>query len=304
MPSAPKVSVIVCAYNAQKYLAATIDSVLDQTFRDFELVIVDDGSTDGTETLVRSYDGRGPIVYHKQANAGFGAARNKAVELARGEWIAIIDHDDVCLPDRLKLQLEAAARHPEVGLVFANSDFFKDDGAVVGHVFDAYDPSGRVIPAGAAAELLLVEGCFVDSETAFFRKADALAAGGFPTRYRYVPDYDFFLRLAERRAIYGIPETVARWRVHPGQLTQTAKDTMIREHILVLKEWADKPSLGARTRRVVEVKLAAYLARAMARPTLRKEFGLLKLASGAARRAPKAILEPDWMLRRLRSRFV
>lgn len=303
MSAAPKVSVVVCAYNAQKYLSETIESVLAQTFRDFELVIVDDGSTDGTEALVRSYLGRGPIVYHKQANAGFGAARNKAVELARAEWIAIIDHDDVCLPERLERQYEAASRHPEAGLIFSNSEYFLDDGSIFRRQFDSFDPCGSDLGPGKAAELLLIEDCFVDSETAFFRKAEALAAGGFPTEYRYVNDYEFFLRMGARSAFVALPDVLSRWRVHPGQLSHTASDTMVREHIALLSHWTKDGRLSARSRRIASLRLGAYLARALRRPALRAEFGAASLAARAAGLLAEGALEPGWLLGRLRKKL-
>lgn len=302
MGDVPKISVIVCAYNAQAYLAATIESVLAQTYRDFELVVVDDGSTDGTGRVVAGFQADPRVVYHRQPNGGFGAARNAAVGLARGEWVAVIDHDDVCLPQRLERQLAAAAAHPEAALLFSDSEHFLDDGRVLRRNFDAFNPCQSDLSAGAAAELLLTEGCFIDSETAFFRRDVALAVGGFPTRYRYVNDYDFFLRVAERHALHGMDEVLARWRVHEGQLTHTAKDTVVREHIALLGEWSRRPGLGARARRIAGLREAAYLARAAKSPTLRRELGLGSLLAGAARRVPAACLEPGWVLGRLGGR--
>ncbi|MEK7742848.1 MAG: glycosyltransferase family A protein, partial [Elusimicrobiota bacterium] len=175
----PSVSVIVCAYNAEKFIAQTVESVLAQTFRDFELVVVDDGSSDGTKRIVESYAGRGvSIRYHFQKNAGFGSARNKAVELSWGKWIAVIDHDDLCLPDRLEAQLAAAEAHPESALIFADSEHFLSDGTVLRRQFEPFNPCALELGPGTAAEALLVHGCFIDSETAFFRKDAALSVGG------------------------------------------------------------------------------------------------------------------------------
>jgi glycosyltransferase involved in cell wall biosynthesis len=295
----PKVSVIVCAYNAQAYLRATLESVLAQTYRDFELVVVDDGSTDDTGAIVRSFEGKGPVVYRRQANAGFGAARNAAVALSRGEWIAVIDHDDLCLPNRLERQLAAAEARPDAALVFSDSEHFLGDGRVLRRNFDAFNPCRSDLSAGKGAELLLTRGCFIDSETAFFRRDAALAVGGFPVQYRYVADYDFFLRLAERHALAGVDEVLARWRVHEGQLTHTAKDTVVREHIALLGEWSRRPGLGAHARRVAGLREAAYLARAAASPALRRELGATRLLGGAVRRLPEACREAGWLLGRL-----
>ena len=107
---------MICCYNSEKYLHETIDSVIDQTYTNWEIVIVNDGSTDGTEEIILDYIDQGiPITYLKQENKGFGAARNKAIELAKGDWIAIIDHDDICIPNRLESQVNDIFNSLEMG---------------------------------------------------------------------------------------------------------------------------------------------------------------------------------------------
>lgn len=300
----PKVSVAICAYNAQDHLAETIDSVLTQTFRDFELVIVDDGSKDRTADVCRDYAARDERVrYHFQPNAGFGAARNKCLELARSEWIAIIDHDDVCLPRRLERQLEDASAHPEAALIFSNTEHFTDDGAVRRRQFDGFDPCDSDLGPGRATELLLTRGCFIDSESAFFRRDAALALGGFPTAYRYINDYDFFLRLGMRHAMHGIPEVLARWRIHKGQLSQTARETILREHVAVFKEWLQSPALSASTKRIVRMRLASCLLKAAAEPALRAELGGLPGIGFGVLAGLSGLSEPGWILARAQERL-
>ena len=98
-------SVMICCYNSEKYLRETIDSVINQTYTNWEIVAVNDGSSDSTEEIIQLYINRGvPITYSYQENAGFANARNKAIDLAKSDWIVIIDHDDICLSDRLEKQ--------------------------------------------------------------------------------------------------------------------------------------------------------------------------------------------------------
>ena len=111
----PLVSVIIPAYNSGPYLAETLDSVLCQTYRCREVIIVDDGSTDDTPERVELY--RSSVVYIRQGNSGAGAARNAGLQAASGDYIAFLDHDDLWLPEKLEIQLEVAAKHPESGLV-------------------------------------------------------------------------------------------------------------------------------------------------------------------------------------------
>ena len=122
-------SVMICCYNSQKYLRETIDSVINQTYKKWEIVAINDGSTDKTEEILLEYKSKGvPITYFRQKNNGFAAARNKALELSKGEWIAIIDHDDICLPKRLEIHATHINENPSVKLFFANTVFFDDDG--------------------------------------------------------------------------------------------------------------------------------------------------------------------------------
>lgn len=301
----PKISVILCAYNAQAYLDTTIQSVLEQTFRDFELVVVDDGSTDSTGRIVAARAEQDPrIVYHYQPNEGFGGARNKAVALSRGDWIAIIDHDDLCLPRRLEIQLSAAERHPEAALIFCDTEHFLSDGTVVRRQFDSFNPCGQDLGAGAATDLLLERGCFVDSEAAFFRKELVAEVGGFRGDYRYINDYDFFLRVGSRHAFHGVDEVLARWRIHPGQLSQTARETMLREHIAVYREWLSRPEISPEARRAVKLRLCAGLFKAARFPALRRQHGgPLSLAREALRLRPSSAQDYLWCVERAREKL-
>ena len=102
MSNPPLVSIILAVYNGERYVAEAVESILNQTFQDFELVIINDGSKDGTEEVLRPYLSLDQVVYRHQANAGGAAARNAAIALAHGKYIAIQDHDDISLPTRLE----------------------------------------------------------------------------------------------------------------------------------------------------------------------------------------------------------
>jgi glycosyltransferase involved in cell wall biosynthesis len=114
----PRVSVVIPAYNAAKFIRRTIDSVLAQSFTNYELIVVDDGSTDETGRVVQSYGSK--VRYVRQANAGDGPARSAGIAAARGAWIAFLDHDDEWLPDKLKLQVDLLERNPDLRWCGAN----------------------------------------------------------------------------------------------------------------------------------------------------------------------------------------
>ena len=117
----PTVSVIIATYNRAHYVAETIDSVLLQKFRDFELIVIDDGSTDNTREVLRRYGDR--LRFYCQENRGPSAARNLGVRHARGEWIAIQDSDDLCRPNHLEVLFGYVAARPDCRMVFANGAY-------------------------------------------------------------------------------------------------------------------------------------------------------------------------------------
>src|SRR5207249_8047170 len=105
----PKVSINLCCYNGEQFLEETLQSIFLQTYKEWELVVVNDGSTDSTERIIKSYTAAGkPIVYHYQENAGLGSARNKALQLSSGRYSALIDHDDTWLSEELENQVRAS----------------------------------------------------------------------------------------------------------------------------------------------------------------------------------------------------
>jgi glycosyltransferase involved in cell wall biosynthesis len=231
----PKVSVQICCYNSEKYLDETIVSVLSQSFKDWELVIVNDGSTDGTEAIIKKYIGMGlPIAYFYQKNKGFASARNKALELSRGDWIAILDHDDLWYPEKLEAQNESIKRCPEAKLHFANSEWFTDSGLIVRRTIQ--DNKFRTGVIAEPFYKLLAEGCFIDSETALIERSSLVECGGFDERYAYIVDYDLFLRLSKEHRVYYEDRVLAKWRMHSAQATNVMKDVLIKEYISLFEE--------------------------------------------------------------------
>ena len=124
-----KVSVVIPTYNRADLIVEALESVFRQTFRDFEVIVVDDGSTDHTEEAMRAYAGR--IRYVRQANRGVNAARNRAIDMALGEYIALLDNDDLWREEKLALQVDLLDRHVDAGFVFSDFAILKPSGALV-----------------------------------------------------------------------------------------------------------------------------------------------------------------------------
>ena len=145
----PKISIITPAYNCAKFLPQTIESVLKQTFGDFEMIIVDDGSTDNTKQVIEPYLKNHPlkIKYIYQQNGGVSVARNTAVKNALGEFIAFLDADDMFLPNRLEESLRVIEKDKSIGLVHARSMRINEEGASIGTLKrDTRFLSGQIFP--------------------------------------------------------------------------------------------------------------------------------------------------------------
>lgn len=253
--SAPLVSIAICTYNSSRYIDETLESVFAQTVQDFELIVVDDGSTDGTpDHIERRYaDPRLRLV--RQRNQTLRVARPAAVARARGEFLAFLDHDDVWLPDKLQRQLAAARTHVDAALVFSDCLIVDASGASIGRISDQFDFEAIDLDGCAGYLELLRRGCFVAYSTAFARTAAVRRAGGFDARYQYVSDYELWLRLARRAPVHCVREPLAKYRVHATQFTQQHCDVTLREHEALLRPIQTSASCPAD----VQAALAAML---------------------------------------------
>jgi len=211
--SAPLVSVVVTTYNRAGLLKETLTSILSQTFTAFELIIVDNMSTDGTESYVPSI-GDSRIRYFKNQNNGVIAVnRNFGISRARGRYIAFCDDDDLWLPDKLKVQTAFMEANPAVGFSFGYArDFYDIDGARRDGALrfakddcDATDGFERLLFGNTVATL-----------TVMVRKANLAEAGVFDEdpALMTVEDYDLWLRIARKDAIACIPQVIGRYRLH------------------------------------------------------------------------------------------
>lgn len=202
----PLVSVNLCCYNSEKFLEETLQSVFAQTFTDWELVIINDGSKDSTDAIIRRHIAEGRnIVYHPQPNAGLGASRNKAIELSSGKYIALIDHDDVWEPRKLELMVPRFERD-EVALVYSNAEIVNAANERIGSYAGAMH-RGRVLP-----ELFLND--FIACSTVMMRRSAVDASGSFRRDLHIAEEYELFLRLAAKYEFDYVDQPLMRWRLH------------------------------------------------------------------------------------------
>jgi hypothetical protein len=219
-PAHPDVTVLMPVRNGGRYLDAAIASIRGQQLRNFEFIICDDGSTDDTPHLLAQHaaqDGRIKVL--TLPPVGLVEALNQGLRAARTAWVARMDADDVAWPERLSVQLAAAAAHPEAG--------------AIGSAWRIIDPEGRprrvvrppTDPAAIAAALL--ERNCLAHPTVLLRREAVMAAGLYRDTFRYAEDYDLWLRLCEHHALLAVPQPLLDYREHPGQVSQGALEQRI-----------------------------------------------------------------------------
>ena len=205
-----KVSVIIPTYNSAKYIRNALESVLSQTYSNFEIVVVNDGSTDNTDEILRPYFDR--IIYMEQKNTGPAAARNVGIQHAKGDFIAFLDADDIWLPLKLKKQMRVFHENPNVGLVYSrNVEFDHETGKEV-LVSPPKVFSGRVF------DELLLEG-FILLSTVIISKPVLKDVGGFDPDLHTAEDTNLFLRIAKRYSVLGMEDILVRKRKHAANLS-------------------------------------------------------------------------------------
>ncbi|NMG08966.1 glycosyltransferase [Brasilonema sp. UFV-L1] len=216
----PKVSVIIPAYNAIAYLKEAVESVLKQTFTDFEILIVDDGSSDGTvEWVSQIKDPRVRLI--SQQNQGSSGARNTGITAASGEYIALLDADDIWEPTKLEKQVRHLEENPSVGLVDTWTVLINQQGKSTGRVVVSHAEGDDVWKQLVQFKTV----CACDS-TPLIRRSCFETVGLFNRELPFLEDLDMWIRLAARYRFAVIKEVLVRYRQHPGSKSTNCQGTL------------------------------------------------------------------------------
>ena len=212
----PQVSVVMPVYNGERFLAEAIESILAQTFTDFEFIIVDDGSTDSSADIVRGYQARDGRIRFIQLpeNVGEGGARSICLQAAQGEFVAQLDSDDLCLPQRLQMQLDFLRAHPDVGAVGTGLKVVDENQAPMN---ESNLPSRHPLIV-----LNLFCGMLgISHGTAMMRRGLLLSAGGYDANRRVATDFDVLMRLLWRERIRyaNLPDLLYIYRRHQAAIS-------------------------------------------------------------------------------------
>ncbi|MFO0959090.1 MAG: glycosyltransferase [Isosphaeraceae bacterium] len=229
----PAISVLMPVYNTERYLDECVNSILNQTFRDFEFLIIDDGSTDGSRAILERYAAHDPrIRLVSRPNTGYVVALNEMLERASGRYIARMDADDVALPDRFRVQIEYLEAHP--------------DAVCVGTSYELIDDRGRVLMAyhvdgleNDQVQEELLSGNVVLAHPTIMARADLVRdLGGYDESLMPAEDLDLWLRMGERGRLAVLPQTMVRYREHAGSVSSRSHELQVeRMRLICSRAW-------------------------------------------------------------------
>jgi len=243
----PLVSVIIPAYNAEKFLEEAINSVLNQTYPNMEIIVIDDGSTDNTKSKVLSFKN---IRYIYQKHSGIAEARNRGIENAEGEYIAFLDADDLWMPHKTEIQLNFLLKNPEYAAVSTDWLIF-ENGKIIS---ESYLSSRYIDPQKSFYENLLRENIALTSSV-IAKKDVIVKVGMFDTSFCTYEDRDLMLRISAEYKFGLINEVLVKKRNHPSQATKSIENIMLGQIHLYTKIRKTHPPISEESIYFIDKKL-------------------------------------------------
>jgi glycosyltransferase involved in cell wall biosynthesis len=232
----PQVSIIMNVRNGAAFLRDALDSVLSQTFADWELIVWDDRSTDASAQIVGEYRDARIRYFLSPEETSLGKARDCAIREAAGEWLAFLDQDDIWLPHKLAQQMVLAA--DGVGIIYGRAILF-DSGRGNLRDYD-YAHEFEPLPEGDIFAELFRSACFIAMSSAVLRRSAVEEVRGIPESIQVVPDYYLYVAIARRHGARAVQDVVCRYRVHPGSMSASGSHRLglHREPLAIVKQWA------------------------------------------------------------------
>lgn len=231
-----KVSVLMPVYNAEKYLAEAIDSIISQTFKDWELLIINDGSTDSSKSIIETYTDARIHYIENDTNLGLIETLNKGIQLCKGEYIARMDSDDVALPERLALQVQFMDNNHDYVLCGTNAIVIDSAGQATGKVVN---PSNNTFLQIS----LLFTNPFIHPSIIMRKKA--LANNLFDKKWIYVEDFELWTRLANRGKVANLEQTLLKYRWHNSNVSNIYSEIQEDFKNRIIKQQLEKLDIKA-----------------------------------------------------------
>jgi len=249
MNEKPKISVVIPAYNAEKYLLATLESIKAQTYLPHEIILVDDGSRDKTVEIAQSFG----IRVIEQANQGPATARNRGIFASQGDWVAFVDADDLWSPDKIQKTADYIIKNPQVDMIstsmFVGNEVTGWDQLDLSCKFNNSKPFFRQ----------LYRRSFIATSTVVLRKSILVDAGGFNTNFKGPEDFDLWLRVAlMNKTLHVMSDYLTYYRVHPNSLTADLKKPYA-DTKKVLSKYRKEASLSLFATRIAILNIVTML---------------------------------------------
>lgn len=290
MSDTPLVSIIIPTFNCEKYIKSTIDCLLAQSYKNIEIIVIDDGSTDRTVDMVQAYPI--PVRLIQQSNSGVCKARNHGLSNARGDFICFMDHDDYWFPDKLTEQMDTLDKHPEVGIVYSSFINWQEapDGTHADPSSFSLDSYGTGIDAaysGWIYHLLLLD-CWMLTSTAMFRRSVFTTSGTFDESLPYSEDWDLWLRISREQQFIKLKRPNTLYRQHQHQGNRVIREVDYRSQLLAaaVRRWGlCSPDGRGITSYNFHTQLSKY----------RSDYALHHLKGGNTSNALKCLLDA-WLI--------
>lgn len=235
----PKVSICIPAYNHEKYIEIAVNSILNQTYTDYEIIIVDDKSKDKTWEIIQKYDYPNIRCYCNKENKGMVGNWNEVVSYAEGEYIKLLGGDDILLPTCLEEEVRALDENPNVSMVISDSLIINSSEEIKGKI-ERFYKEGIKEGKKLARKSIRYKNYFGNGANALFRKKSFDKWNGFDERVPVIPDFDMWIKLAYLGDVYYIKKSLSKFRIHEEATTRdvmtSKKDSFFKAHIDMINQ--------------------------------------------------------------------
>ena len=255
------VSIITNCYNGEKYLSESIQSVLDQSYSNWELILWDNQSTDSSAKIIQSFDDERIHYFYAEEHTGLGEARSSALVQAKGKWIGFLDVDDLWFPEKLTRQMEVIQKADEsVGMAYCRCEYFRDHAGKDGDIRreSKICPGGDVLPQDNLADELYF-GNLIPFPSLLYKRSVLDAIGGIPP-YKHPPDYYMSLAIASQFGVIVVDEILCGYRLHNSNLSLFIREDGYRESVEIVRKLAPAAQC-ARLSRYNVTRYVIYLLR-------------------------------------------
>ena len=253
-----KISIIIPTYNYAQYICEAIESVLNQTYKDFEIIVVDDGSTDNTKEVIKPYLNK--IKYIYQQNSGPSAARNRGIKEAKGEYIAFLDADDIWLAQKLELQIKFMEKEKEVGLIFSDMILFNEKGIIKNSFLKEklFFNKLSIKPLSFTEKVIydnvfnaLLQENFIPTNTVIVKKECFNKVGFFDKTLFSVEDRDMWLRIGLFYDIGFINSPLVLTRFHETNISAN-QELALKSRLKVMKKFLNYSNLPIKSKKIIK----------------------------------------------------